>query len=266
MKYEIMFYAGLAGAGVTLLITIIAFFKCNVIENVQDLLGGKLKKSTSKASNNRAKDDSKKEKPNKEKSKKAKSSNGSRYIDNEGETREFRPKGESVKVGTNNIESIKGKSEIVEATKHSEDNSIINGIAESEVAATIENNKANSTNVLGNKGNKMYYDPENNDNNEESKQDEDEKKYNNESCMSNDVDPDSTGILEEVDPDVTGILDEEDPDVTRLLDEEDDCVTELLDEEDEDWDATDLLDEDDGFNEVFVKEIDITITHIDMEI
>ena len=55
MQYEIIFYAGLIGTVVTLIITIIAFFKCNVVENVTDLLGGKLKSSKSIADNKKKK-------------------------------------------------------------------------------------------------------------------------------------------------------------------------------------------------------------------
>ena len=44
MQYEIMLYVGLRGTILTFIITIVAFFKCNVIENVKDLFGGKIKR------------------------------------------------------------------------------------------------------------------------------------------------------------------------------------------------------------------------------
>ena len=44
MNYKILFYVGCVLTAVTLISTIVAFFKCNVIEIVCDLLGIKLQK------------------------------------------------------------------------------------------------------------------------------------------------------------------------------------------------------------------------------
>lgn len=188
MQYQIMFYAGLAAAVVTLIITIVAFFKCNVIENVSDLLGGKIKKGTSKTGNKKNKSNDKKQ----EKSKKL-------TICDANEKKE------------NDIEY------------------------EREIPTSIsdDNKDSGNTKVLENKTNMYKNTQDATEGGEDSNQNNDSSK----------------------DEGATDILDEKDDDVTGILEEEDDGVTELLDDED-----------DKGFSETFVKEIDITITHIDMEI
>ncbi|MBD7910205.1 hypothetical protein [Clostridium cibarium] len=51
MNYEVMFYVGMALTIILLIITIVAFFKCNVVEIIYDLLGikkGKKSNTTKK--------------------------------------------------------------------------------------------------------------------------------------------------------------------------------------------------------------------------
>lgn len=46
MNYEVMFYVGMALTIILLIITIVAFFKCNVVEIIYDLLGIKRNKKS----------------------------------------------------------------------------------------------------------------------------------------------------------------------------------------------------------------------------
>ncbi|VYT86395.1 hypothetical protein [Clostridium tertium] len=48
MSYQIIFYLGLSFMIITLITTIIAFFKCNVVETVSDLFGFKYRVTSSK--------------------------------------------------------------------------------------------------------------------------------------------------------------------------------------------------------------------------
>ena len=230
MQYEIIFYAGLIGTVVTLIITIIAFFKCNVVENVTDLLGGKLKSSKSIADNKKKK----KKTSNKLKSNNKLESNNNTETQNNHKSENISEK--EIVTASNNDEKRVNKS---------------------------------STNVLGNKS-KMYHKPEDiesEDSNFKKSVDlenDDLAMLNEEddgTIMLSNEDDDATGILEE-DKDATGILEDED-DATGILNDEDDATGIL---EDDDL-ATQLLDdEDDGFNNDFKNEISILITHIDMEI